>query len=212
MHEEYPDVVFEGCASGGMRMDYKTLSAFSLMSTSDQIRYDLYPYIAGNILAAVLPEQAAVWSYPVTEDCTGKDVTDDRIVMNMINSFLGRMYLASHLECLNEGQMDLIREGVEYYNSLTEMKKRALPYFPNGFTRFGDSSVCAGLRDGNKLYLAVWTLGKPGEMTAAIPRIHNAVVAYPSKTDTAVTWNDHGLSVEFPRNCMAAFLEIEICE
>ena len=210
MHTKYPDVVFEGCASGGMRMDHKTLSAFSLMSTSDQIYYERYPYIAGNILSAVLPEQAAVWSYPVTEDCSAGDVTDDRIAMNMINSFLGRMHLAGHLERLDERQMELICEGVRYYNSLTQMKKRALPFFPNGFTRFGADSVCAGLRDGNKLYLAVWNLADAGIVTARIANIQRAWIAYPSKTDAEVFWSEQELSVKFPRGSMAAFIEIDL--
>ena len=47
--------------SGGMRLDYKTLSAFSLVSTSYQSEYLQYPFISGNILSAVIPEQAAVW-------------------------------------------------------------------------------------------------------------------------------------------------------
>ena len=159
MITKYPNVVFEGCSSGGMRMDYKTISAYSLVSTSDQTDYMLYPYIAGNILAAVLPEQAAVWSYPVASDCEqGEDVSDDRIVINMINSFLGRMHLASHLDYLNEHQMDLIREGVAYYNALSEMKKTAHPYFPLGFTTFGEKTVCAGLKNDNKIYLAIWNL------------------------------------------------------
>ncbi len=193
-------------------MDHKTLSAFSLLSTSDQTQYNRYPYIAGNILGAVLPEQAAVWSYPVTEDCTSGDVTDDRIVMNMINSFLGRMHLASHLERLGDRQMDLIREGVRYYDSLAEMKKRALPYFPSGFARFGADSVCAGLKDGSKIYLAVWNMGAAGAVTAAIEKIRKAAVAYPSATDVSVAWDDKELTVQFPRDCMSAFLEIEISE
>jgi alpha-galactosidase len=65
IRKKHPDVLFETCASGGNRMDYQTLSHFSIVSTSDQTRYKWYPYIAGNILSAVLPEQAAVWSYPV---------------------------------------------------------------------------------------------------------------------------------------------------
>ena len=36
MKKRFPHVVFEGCASGGMRMDYKSLRTFSLLSTSDQ--------------------------------------------------------------------------------------------------------------------------------------------------------------------------------
>ena len=206
MHRMYPDVVFEGCASGGMRMDHKTLSTFSLMSTSDQIHYDKYPYIAGNILSAVLPEQAAVWSYPVTEDCSGGDVSDDRIAMNMVNSFLGRMHLASHLERLNEEQLGLIREGVAYYNSLTEMKKCALPYFPNGFTSFGAESVCAGLKDGNRIYLAVWNMGQGKQVQVNIPNITKASIGYPQKTDVGIAWNVDTLTLSFPRGNMAVFL------
>lgn len=210
MHRMYPNVVFEGCSSGGLRMDHKSLSAFSLFSTSDQIHYDRYPCIAGNILSAVLPEQAAVWSYPVTEDCDGPDVSDDRIVMNMINSFLGRMHLASHLERLNQHQLSLIREGVAYYNSLTQMKKRAIPYFPNGFTGFGAKNVSSGLKDGNRIYLAVWNLGEAGQVRAAVPGIKAARVAYPTVTDATVSWDQECLYVNFPRDKMAVFLEIEI--
>ena len=210
IHTRFPNLVLEGCSSGGLRMDHHALSAFSLFSTSDQIHYDRYPCIAGNILSAVLPEQAAVWSYPVTEDCQGADVSDDRIVMNMINSFLGRMHLASHLERLNDHQLGLIREGVDYYNSLTQMKKRALPYFPNGFTGFGAQSVCAGLRDGNRIFLAVWNLGKAGQVRADIAGVKDVRIGYPTECDANVTWDNSSVTVDFPRDCMAAFLEIEI--
>lgn len=208
MHAMYPNVVFEGCSSGGLRMDHKSLSAFSLFSTSDQIHYDRYPWIAGNILSAVLPEQAAVWSYPVTEDCN--EVSDDRIVMNMVNSFLGRMHLASHLERLNDNQLDLIREGVDYYNSLTDMKKRALPYFPNGFTGFGAKNVCSGLRDDNKIYLAVWNLGEAGQVGVNIPDVKNVRIGYPRKSDAKVAWDQDAVMIDFPRDCMAIFLEIDV--
>lgn len=210
MHRMFPDVVFEGCASGGLRMDHKTLSAYSLMSTSDQIHYDKYPFIAGNILSAVLPEQAAVWSYPVTEDCAGPDVSDDRIAMNMINSLLGRMHLASHLERLDEHQLALIREGVAYYNELTQMKKRALPYFPNGFTHFGAENVAAGLKDGNKIYLAVWNMDAQDHVCVNIPDIKKVSVGYPHNSEASFTWDEHKLFVAFPRTNMAVFLEIDL--
>ena len=212
MIAKYPNVVFEGCSSGGMRMDYKTLSAYSLVSTSDQTDYMLYPYIAGNILAAVLPEQAAVWSYPVTIECEqGEGVSDERIVINMINSFLGRMHLASRLYYLDERQMDLIREGVAYYNSLSEAKKTALPYFPMGFTSFGEKVVCAGLKTENKIYLAVWNL--KGERSIFIPvseKIVDAKIAYPSNTSTFLCTNDRGIDVVCPISPCAVFLEITI--
>lgn len=210
MRRMFPDVVFEGCSSGGLRMDHHSLSAFSLFSTSDQIHYEKYPYIAGNILSAVLPEQAAVWSYPVTEDCTGPDVSNDRIDVNMVNSFLGRMHLASHLERLSDCQIARIEEGVAYYNSLSEMKKRAVPYFPNGFTHFGAESVYAGLKDGSKVYLAAWNLGNAAEVKVNIADIQNARIGYPSDSDVNIAWDQVALCVKFPRACMAVFLEIEI--
>ena len=210
IHERHPNVVFEGCSSGGLRMDHKSLAAFSLFSTSDQTKYDKYPYIAGNILSAVLPEQAAVWSYPVTEDCEGPDVSLDRIAVNMINSFLGRMHLASHLERLNDEQISLIKEGVDYYNSLTEAKKQALPYFPCGFTHFGAEEVCAGLKTDDKIYLAVWNLGDAKEVDINIPELKNVKIAYPSNSDVKINTEKATLKLSFPRSCMAVFLEIEI--
>ena len=212
MIARYPNVVFEGCSSGGMRMDYKTLSAYSLVSTSDQTDYLLYPYIVGNILAAVLPEQAAVWSYPVASDCASSDdVSDNRIVINMINSFLGRMHLASHLDYLNEHQIALIREGVDYYNTLSEIKKTALPYFPLQFTSWGEKLVCAGLKKENKLYLAVWNLTE--ENNAFIPlgeTILDAKIAYPTKMTGKLSVSGEGLSVCFPESPYAVFIEVTV--
>ena len=212
MIAKYPNVVFEGCSSGGMRMDYKTLSAYSLVSTSDQTDYLLYPYIAGNILSAVLPEQAAVWSYPVTIECEqGEGVSDERITINMINSFLGRMHLASRLYYLDERQMNLIREGVAYYNSLSEMKKTALPYFPMGFTNFGDKVVCAGLKNENKIYLAVWNLKGDENIFIPIPEnITDAKIAYPTKTSVHLQTCKDGIQLTCPEKPCAVFLEILI--
>ena len=208
----FPHVAFEGCASGGMRMDYKTLSCFSMVSTSDQTNYLQYPYIAGNILSAVLPEQAAVWSYPVSEDCADSDaVSDERIAINMINSLLGRMHLASHLERLDSRQMALVQEGIAYYNSLTPIKKVALPYFPLGFTGFGEEHVCAGLKHKNKLYLAVWCLGDNNQVVIPSPeQIRTVQIGYPSTSSAKITTTDEGLLVLFPESPSAVFLEVTI--
>ena len=221
MTEKFPQVIFEGCSSGGMRMDYKTLSVYALLSTSDQVDYLQYPYIAGNVLAAVIPEQAAVWSYPVGEvgarlpedeavKQTQENVPNERIAVNMINSFLGRMHLASHLERMNEEQLALVKEGVAYYDSLTNAKKVALPYFPCGFTVFGAENVAAGFKTENKIYLAVWCL--KGEKQIRVPIIEgikDVKLAYPSKTDTTFTYAENQLCVTFQKDKNAAFFEID---
>jgi alpha-galactosidase len=212
IRERFPNVLFETCSSGGMRMDYETLSQFSIISTSDQVDYLKYPYIVGNILSAVLPEQAAVWSYPVGS-CKKEEINDDQIVMNMINSFLGRMHLASHLERMNEHQLSLVREGVAFYGTLTEVKKRALPIFPWGFTRFGAKQVCAGLRDGNTVHLAVWCLGDDLCVDIPLPgKITEAKIAYPSSPAAAVSTEGEHLRVAFDRPGTAVFVEVKIGE
>ena len=218
----FPYVVFEACSSGGMRMDYETLSHFSICSTSDQTDYIKYPYIAGNILAGVLPEQAAVWSYPVgigeigkplTCDSAwvGNNITKERIVMNMINSLLGRMHLASHIELLSEDQLDLVKEGVECYNLLSNVKKRALPYFPNGFCRFGDEVVCSGLLDGSDLYLAVWNLTDKKHTNVKINKsVKNAEVFYPRSNKVTVDLKEETLNVNFDTENSAVMLKISL--
>ena len=221
MKERFSDVIFEGCASGGMRMDYRTLSTFAMVSTSDQTDYLRYPYIAGNILSAVIPEQAAVWSYPVGAGVVGKPLTVDaewvqkhittsRIVMNMINSFLGRMHLASHLNLLNEEQLSLVREGVAYYHTLVEPKKRAIPYFPNGFTRFGMDNVASGFQTEDKIYLAVWHLkGEACVIVNRMPEYHNARIVYPKNPDAYLEQQEGEFRVVFSQEASAVFLEVE---
>ena len=214
----FPEVIFETCSSGGMRMDYETLSHFSLISTSDQVSYKKYPYIAANILSAVLPEQAAVWSYPVSQipnfekESVEGGVTDEVVALNMINSFLGRMHLASHLELLSDDKIALIREGVEYYDTLTEGKLRALPYLPMGFADFRDTAFASGYKvDGKHLYLAVWNLGgdKPLEIKLDAT-IKSCKVGYPANLPTDYTTLGDTLTVKFDTEYMARFFEIEL--
>ena len=218
MRDRFSDVIFETCSSGGMRMDYETLSHFSLVSTSDQTNYYKYPFIASNVLAGVLPEQAAVWSYPVSRVegfsyvPVDGNIADEVIILNMINSFLGRMHLASHLEWLSEEKLAIVKEGVEYYDSLTEGKKRGLPYLPLGFSNYEDKSLASGyIVDGKKLYLAVWNIG--GERKFNIPldrRIGSARVGYPANVKTDFTVSDNVLTVNFDNDYMARFFEIEL--
>ncbi len=221
LRERFPHVLFETCSSGGMRMDYETLSHFSIVSTSDQVKYQKYPYIAGNIASAVLPEQAAVWSYPIdswvsgfaaTSEWVNSNVSDEQIIMNMINSFLGRMHLASHLELLNEVKFALVKEGVEYYNSIREAKKKALPYLPIGFTKFGKTLVASGLLTDEKLYLAVWNLG--GERKISIPlegiEPKSARVAYPASNALEYRLVGNNIEIEFTEDYQARMLEIDI--
>lgn len=222
MRAKFPNVIIETCSSGGMRMDYQTLRHFPLVSTSDQTDYRLYPYIAANILSAVLPEQAAVWNYPVVgegiigelfahgKEWVQENISDEQIVMNTINALLGRMHLASHIELLSDKQFALMKEGISYYNALTPIKKNALPYFPLGFTRFGFPYAACGLKDGNKIYLAVWNLGGEQEVRIPVPEgIKSVKVGYPLSLETKYAHTDSELVINFIEKGAVRFFEIE---
>ena len=217
----FPHVLFETCSSGGMRMDYETMSHFSIVSTSDQPCYNKYPYIVGNVLAAILPEQAAVWSYPVnswkndfdgTREWVESHISDEQIIMNMINSFLGRMHLASHLELLSEEKFALVCEGVNYYNSIRGIKKKALPYMPVGFTHFGKPHIASGLLTEDKLYLAVWNLSSDRKVTIPLDGItpKSAKVAFPANNSLEYKLTDCALEIYFTEDCQARMFEIDI--
>ena len=220
--QKYPNVVFEGCSSGGMRMDYKTLSLYPLVSTSDQVDCYKYPYIACNILSAVAPEQSAVWSYPVggingeclrdvTKEWTDANVDNDRVAVNMINSFLGRMHLASNISRLDGERLSLVKEGVEYYNNLTPFKKKALPYFPIGFTHMDEPTVASGLICDKSIRLAVYNLD--GELQKRIPLkgvIAKAKAGYPSSSGVKISAQEDVLIVDFTKERQAVFVEVEL--
>ncbi len=220
---KYPNVIIETCSSGGQRMDYKTLSHFPLVSSSDQTNYKKYPYIVGNILSAVLPEQAAVWSYPVESFGSAEEtlkesvesvnarVTEEDVVLNMVNALLGRIHLASDISKLNKEKQALVREGLEYFKRIADDKKRALPYFPLGFTHFKSDFVCAGFRTERKIYLGVWNLGGSNEKRVGIDfDIRSVKCAYPSARETKFSFDKHSFSVQFTEKYMARFFEIEI--
>ena len=113
---------------------------------------------------------------------------------------------------MDESQLALVRQGVEVYGALTDFKKRAVPMLPWGFTRFGEPLVCAGLRDGDTAYLAVWCLGET--MNADIPlseAIAQAEIVYPvSNAPAALSVDADGkkLSVRFERTGTAVFVRV----
>ena len=206
----YPHVLIENCGSGGCRMDYAMLSVHALQSISDQVDYRNYPYIAGNMLSAVLPEQAGVWSYP----CAGESFDDEVVIFNMVNGLLGRIHLASDLRKLNDEQKELVKEGIKYYHRLTPYKKKALPYLPLGFTDFSRDFAASGLLCGKNLFLAVWNLGRKG--TIGIPlrdvSVKSARIGYPkgAQFETPFVCEEGELTLNFREPYRARFFELEL--
>ena len=220
MTKRHPEVIFEDCAGGGLRTDYKALSIFSLISTSDQIDYREYPYITGNIFASVLPEQAAVWSYPIndetfkntaTEELDGA-ITKEIVVINMMNAVLGRIHLASRLQLLSAEKMALVKEGVDFYKSITQDKLSSVPYFPKGYAKFADTLVAVGLKCEKAVYLGVWNLHGDRHVQIDLPEIEakSARVCYPKSLETKYELKNNRLIIDFSEDEQGRIFKIEL--
>jgi alpha-galactosidase len=101
----HPHLVIENCCSGAQRMDYAMLSLHQLQSTSDQEDAVLYAYISASAPTVVTPEQSASWAYLQP----GWD--DEKNVLTVVNTLLGRVHLSGRVDALSRGQRELVREG-----------------------------------------------------------------------------------------------------
>lgn len=206
---KYPDLVIENCSSGGMRTDYAMLSRHSLQSTSDQTDYKLYATLAANAPAAITPEQAAVWSYPLS------DGDEEETIFNMVNVLLLRIHQSGHLANLSRERFALVQEGIHCYKSIRADIKTALPFWPLGISSYTDTWISLGLRAGKKNYIAVWRKNS-AESTCRLPIPHlkgkQATVScmYPKRENCRYAWNPLSgtLSVELPTPVSARLFEI----
>jgi alpha-galactosidase len=90
-------------------MDYAMLSHHQIQSSSDLIDYTKYPSIVAGALAAVLPEQLGVRSYPKTDD--DADVAS----FNRVNAMLARIHQSGNLANLKGESWHEVREGIRIY-------------------------------------------------------------------------------------------------
>lgn len=158
--ERHPEVLFENCASGAMRMDYALLSVAHLQSTSDQQDFRLYPVIAAAAPAGVLPEQAGNWAYPATT------MTDDETAFALVGAIAGRMMLSGFLHELRAEQRSLVREAVAVQKHWRQRLATSTPLWPLGLPAWDAEVIVLALRaesaadDEPDTMLAVWSRGQ----------------------------------------------------
>lgn len=213
--EKYPDLVIENCSSGGMRIDYAMLSRHSIQSTSDQEDYIKYATIAANAPSGITPEQAAIWSYPMTNG------DEEETIFNMVNAILLRIHQSGHILNMSDSRVELIREAISCYKNIRSDIKRALPFWPLGFSHYMDPWSALGLNCEGKSYVAVWRRTS-NNISQIIPVKHlkgkNVKIEqiYPCsdgyKTD--VNWNkeDGSFTVKMPKEYTARLFQLEVVE
>ena len=206
MHEtmkRHPELIWECCSSGGLRMDYAMLSMGHLQSVSDQSYYLKNTPIAAAAPTAVLPEQGAIWSYPMPE--ADRYETE----LNMINAMLGRIHLSGAITAISNERFGLVKEAIECYKTYRNDLSHAAPFYPLGIPNYHDAFLCLGMRFQDCTRLSVWCM-KTQERQIFIPleaSDQDARILYPSNSECTVKTLTDGLLVTFPNAYRAVLIE-----
>jgi len=200
---KYPHLVVENCSSGGMRMDYAMLSLHSIQSVTDCDDYKKMSYIAQNSATACLPEQAAIWSYPKSDD----DLNG--VIANMVNSLPLRIHLSGEIMKLSDEQFKLVTDAIKVYKGLRETISELVPFYPAGFGSPNDKWLCSGYKSSEKAYLCVWRMDTDEDTWSVnISGITSAKILYPGSDYADVCVKDGKLTFKLPGKYSAVFVEI----
>lgn len=150
LRREYPDVIFESCASGAMREDPQTTAHYDLQSTSDQQDYLRYAAIAAAAPTIIEPEKAGNWAYP------HPGMTLEETGFCLVNGLAGRMYLSGHLNRMRPEQIELIKEASALYPQMMDHHSEAFPVWPTGLPQWDSNQICLGLKTDKQLLLFLW--------------------------------------------------------
>ena len=208
LFSDYPDLIVENCASGGMRMDYAMLSRLSIQSTSDQQDYRRYSVIAAMAATAVTPEQGACWSYPTVSG------DDEETVYNMVNAMLGRVHLSGFLNRLPEATLARVKEALAVYRQIRTDIRGGLPVFPLGMVTFHSPFSAFGLLCSHRLYLSVWRRDTDCDtVTLSLAALSGAPCTvrrlYPADLPVSFVCDADTLTVTLPQKHCARLLCVE---
>jgi alpha-galactosidase len=201
----HPDLVIENCGSGGGRMDYAMLSRLQLQSMTDQENYLKLPGILVGASAAVLPEQLAIWSYPLA------NAEADQASFNMVTAMMCRIHQSGRLDAISADGLLQVTNGIRVYKeAMRQHIPHAVPFYPMGLPDVTNRTapVALGMRATGWSALAVWQL--EGAETIELPmEAAQAEILYPSDLGIKVNASKGKLTVHFPRTKMACILRME---
>jgi len=200
--DRYPELVIENCGSGGGRMDYAMLSRLQLQSTTDQEDYLKLPAILVGASAAVLPEQLAIWSYPLA------NADAEQASFNMVTAMMCRIHQSGRLDSLASAASTQITEGIRIYKEILRKHiPAAVPFYPLGMSDVTNSKtpVALGMRSPQQTLVAVWRIDGP-ETVQISGASTDSKLLYPTDLGIKITPGKDALHVEFPRTRMACLI------
>ena len=200
--DRYPELIIENCGSGGGRMDYAMLSRLQMQSMTDQEDYLKLPAILVGTSAAVLPEQLAIWSYPLAK------ADADQASFNMVTAMMCRIHQSGRLDSLAPEAWSQVSEAIRVYRQIIRKHiPTAVPFFPLGTSDITDSEapIALGMRSSEQTLVAVWRIDGPA--TTRIPwASRDAKLVYPADLGIKTRIAGGALQIEFPRTRMACLI------
>ena len=203
--ERHPNLIIENCSSGSRRMDYAQLSVCHLQSVSDQEDYRYNAKISAAASTAVIPEQGAIWSYPLAK------ASRDEIIVNMVSSLLKRVHLSGEIQAWDEEQTALVKEALDLHKQIRSDIPKSIPFWPLGMPRYADTWMCEAYKMPRKIRMAVWRMDEEKDRIT-IPfedDIKSAKILYPSRCEGAISTQGKELTVTLNSPCTAAIIEME---
>ncbi|TCO50389.1 alpha-galactosidase [Kribbella antiqua] len=193
LQTRHPELLIENCASGAMRMDYAMMSRLHLQSTSDQEHPLLYAPITAAAPAALLPEQAGHWAYPIT------GTTREEFTFALVNGIPGRLYLSGHLNRMTPVELDLIRSALTAHRAVLEDLDTLVPAWPLGLSTWTDEWIALALNGPDVSYLTLWHRA-PGPSSITLPLRRSSIEPhFPTDltdlTDWSYAWTDNALTI-----------------
>jgi len=198
----YSDLVIENCGSGGGRMDYAMLSGLQLQSMTDQEDYLKLPAILVGSSAAVLPEQLAIWSYPLAK------ADADQASFNMVTAMMCRIHQSGRLDALSDQAWKQVAEGIRIYKEVIRKNiPEAAPFYPLGTSDLTnrEAPIALGMRSPQQTLIGVWRIDGPANTRLPLTS-RSAKLVYPTDLGIRVAADEDSVNIEFPRTHMACLI------
>ena len=204
--EKYPQIIIENCSSGSLRMDYAQLSVCHLQSVSDQEDYRYNAKISAAASTAVIPEQGAIWSYPLAK------ADRDEIIVNMVSSLLKRVHLSGEIQAWDEEQFSLVKEAIDLHKQIRDDIPKSIPFYPFSMPQYSQKWMCEAYKLDGKVRMAVWRMDESRD-TLEIPlgkEIKDVKILYPSNCDGRVKAQGENVMVTLNNPCTAVVIEVTL--
>ena len=183
-------------------MDYAMLQKHHIQSVTDQEDYRYMGYIAAGAPTAVLPEQAAIWSYPVKGD------DKNAVAFHMTSSMLQRIHLGGQITELDEECFNMVKEALACYKKIRSDIPCAIPFYPLGLPQYGADICCVAFACGDCIRLCVWCFQDAQTVTIPVEGDHVKIL-HPTDSAATVKMTDSGISIKFPQKYTSVVLEVE---